>query len=288
MSRRLLPLLLVLTLGLAACGGDDAGPTAARDATPTPDATDDGDTTTPAPDDGEGGGGPEGDATPAPGGGSGGDPQATPAPVEPAPEGRLNRPRAGRYLYDLEGSRSGPGTVSEQPYGDGARVTIDVSAEGDVYTARSSTNQEQGATTNRTRFDAEGVLLEYTRLDSPFASFECTYTPPVRILRYPLKAETYPAQEWSNSDCSGSVDIRVTGQAEIQAAGRTWTTWVVESVTDYRFGTSVEGRMEGTTWYAPDLGTAVRNDMRNQGTFTSTGSSQSFSSHQVTTLLQHP
>lgn len=290
MPRRFLPLLLVLTLGLAACGGDDdTDRTAARDATPTPDATGTTDATTPDPDGADGGGEPGGAATPAPGGGADGDtPQTTPAPVEPAPEGRLNRPRAGRYLYDLEGSRSGPGTVGDQPYADGARVTIDLSVQGDVYTARSSTNQEQGATTNRNRFDAEGVVLEYTRLDSPFTSFECTYQPPVRILRYPLRAEAYPKQEWSNADCSGSVQIRITGRADVQAAGRTWTTWVVETVTDYRFGTSVEGRMEGTTWYAPDLGTAVRNDMRNQGTFRSTGSSQPFSSHQITTLLQHP
>ncbi len=115
----------------------------------------------------------------------------------------------------------------------------------------------------------------------------------MEILHVPVKAETFPAQEWSSENCEGTTNITVVGQEDTQDAnGNTWSTWKIEQETDYTFrsgqGTAT-GTLQTTTWFSPDLGNGVRSHDRNDGEFKNqTGTGQQFSSDTTTTLKNHP
>lgn len=295
--RRSIALTALLLLALAACGGgEETTSTSARGGSPTPtgatatpEATEGAEEDTPAPadpgttGDGAGDAGDSGDV---------GETGEDPPPPPEAPEGEVNRPKTGKYVYDLEGTRKNPFCPAGCEYPDDATRTTEISADGDVYTAKATNSEEAGSTTSRARWESNRVLLLFTKIEGP-VQFSCTFEPPVEILHMPVKAETFPAQPWSSDDCEGTTKITVVAEEDVQDAnGKTWPTWKIEQETDYRFegdqGTA-SGKTRSTTWLSPDLGTAVKSHERNDGEFAGqTGTRSPIDSDTTTTLKRHP
>lgn len=290
---RVLAMIAVLLLLVTACGSEEGERTSSR-TSPSPAAT--GATASPG-----AAGTTEDGATAAPDGRSdgtdgdtdGGDaqqPQATSKPVQPAPEGGVNQPPTGTYTYDLSGTYQDPTMVSEKSYDSDDRLIQELSRSGNTYTGKSRTNSEDDnmTSTQRTRWESDKVLLTYLAVSAPpFVDFECTITPPVEFLHIPMKAETFPKQQWNNEqdDCSGSLELTVVGKEDIKdATGKTWTTWKIDNTTSYRFSGGLQGTLTGTAWFSPDLGTMIKADERNEGT----AGQGDFHSHQVTLLRKHP
>lgn len=302
--KRTLALLSLLLLALAACGGDDPASTGARGGSPTPsgattaptpteeveESPDDATATpTAAPEEGSNeGAGEDGDTD---GGGSDGpEPRSE---QQSADDGGVNPPKTGDYVYDLDGTTSDPFNPAGRDYPDDTTATVEVSKDGDVYSSKTTNSEDPGASTSRVRWEADRALLLFTKQERPGVSFSCTFEPPVEILRVPMKAETFPTQEWSSDSCEGTTDITVVGQEDVQDAnGETWSTWKIEQETDYTFrgeqGTAT-GTLRTTTWFSPDLGNEVRSHDRNDGEFKNqTGTGQEFHSDTTITLKSHP
>jgi hypothetical protein len=289
-TTRIIALFTALFVLFAACGGGDETSRTGAQASPTAGpAGENGDAA------GETGDAPSGDA--GDGGTSSGDTgssadtaSATPPPQgEPplaAPEGTVNRPRPGTYLYDLEGSERSPFCPNPDgcPYGPDAQVDHDLDVDDQVYTVVVTTSEGGGRMTTRTRWEDARVLLLSTRTVTPVGTFGCEFNPPVEIARFPVKTEAFGPQQWSGENCEGTTTIEVIGQEDAtDANGKVWTTWKVHQRTEYRFG-DVSGVLEGDVWTSPDLGYSIRSDTRNEGTF----QSQPISSHQITLLKRHP
>jgi hypothetical protein len=288
--RRPLTALACLFVLLSACGND--GATRTSGSSPAPGQT------TAVTDEAAGATPEAGSATTDPGasgapkatapGGPGGTSTATPAPVSTAQPGRVNRPRTGRYIYDLSGSQSNPFTVGEEPYPPDSRMFVELTASGDEYTSKTTTNADQTETTEKARWEQDRVLLTYLAVRVPnIANFQCTITPPVQILKMPMAAGAFPTQRFENTkdNCSGTVDINVIGQEDAKdATGKVWKTWKISNSTTYTFQGGFQGKASGFIWMAPDLGTVVRADERNEGRF----EGGTFKSHNVTVLRQRP
>lgn len=303
--KRAIALLTLLLLTAAACGGgDDLDATGARGGSPTPtgattapttaDEPDGEDedpsaTATSEPDDGSDDGGS------TPGEGDDGDPDGSDGsdPQQAAGEGQVNPPQTGDYVYDLDGTSTDPFNPAGREYPDDATATVELSKDGDVYTSKATNSEDPGANTTRIRRGPDRALLLFTKQERPGVSFSCTFQPPVEILHIPIRAETFPTQEWSSDGCEGTTDITVVGKEDVtDANGETWSTWKIEQETDYTFrseqGTAT-GTIRTTNWLSPDLGTSVKSHDRNDGRFENeTGTSQSFSSDTTVTLKSHP
>lgn len=306
--KRSIALLSLLLLTMAACGGgDDAASTSARGASPTPtDATatptptdedeeSDGGSTAPptsAPDDDSSGDAGAGGQEDDPAGNDAGDGSGSQQP-QAAGEGQVNRPATGDYVYDLDGTTTDPFNPAGREYPDDATQTVEVSRDGDVYSSKTTNSEESGASTTRVRWEADRALLLMTKQEQPGVTFSCTFEPPVEILHIPIRAETFPTQQWSSDNCEGTTDITVVGEEDVQDAnGNTWSTWRIEQETDYTFrsgqGTAT-GTLQTTTWFSPDLGNGVKSHNQNDGEFKNqTGTGQEFHSDTTTTLISHP
>jgi len=293
MTNRFVAALFASALLFAACGsGDDVDPAAAGGPSPTAEGQDGDDTDADAgTDDGD----PSGSgATTAPGGASATQaPAATPAPVKKASEGEVNRPRAGSYVYDLDGRGTGPGCTD--PNGcatpDGATSTDEVSYSGDVMTVKTTSSEGSGATTTRFRWEAKRLLLLQIRTDTAFGSFGCTFEKPVTVAKFPIKVESYGKQTWKGDGCEGSSTIEIVGQEDVKdASGKTWKTWKSNQDTVYDFG-SVSGTIDGMQWQSPDLGWTIRSQEESDGTITGGGPGGTGANFQVegtTALKSHP
>ena len=216
-------------------------------------------------------------------------PAATQAPAGEVPQataGQVNRPKAGRYVYDLSGEGKGPFDPSPRPIPSGAQTTTRISRNGDINTDETTSSQEAGRIVAKTRWEPSKVsLISYT-LESSGRTFACTFNPPVVILNIPIKAETFPTQNLNGEGnaCGGTLDITVEGKENVKdATGRTWSTWRVK-VRQQVKNTQLETMMDDTRWVSPDLGTTIRTQSNQNG------SSQgvTFSSKTTSVLRSHP
>lgn len=284
--RKALVLVFALLLLGAACGGEDEAELTTTEGTSEPGATE-----TAAP-----------EGTPKPGGTSsggsggqatGGSAQQTSAPVQPAPEGKINRPRAGTYVYDLDGQASDPLNPAAPPqdYAEDAEATVDVSRDGDINTAQASNTESPGVTTLRSKWEATRVLLLSLKTETPLGDFNCVFDPPMEIAHIPPKVETFPTQNWKckGEEGQGKTDIQVVGKETVKdAKGKSWSTWKVLVKTE---STSPDFsiKQDDTRWVSPDLGVEIRSDGKASGSFkTQAGTTQNFSATSKTTLNSYP
>jgi hypothetical protein len=281
--------VVALLLLVVACGsgaedietvGAEQTPTATPASSPTPDIDQDG----------AGRAVGSGGAEEAPG-----TPEAAPEPG-PEPVGAApvpNRPQPGRYVYDLSGTSHTPFDAGPRSYPEGSRMVVELTREGNTYTARSSSDEGTAGQTTRMRWEDDRVLLTFMAIEVsgmgnllPGSGYiECRIEPPVEILRFPLSPGPYPTQSFSSRDCSGTAEIEVIApEAVTDASGRTWQTWRIDAHTTFSYGASIEGDLEASTWLAPELGTDVRTDVKTQGEI----NRQPFTADQQTLLRSHP
>lgn len=285
--RKALILVFALLLLGAACGGEDEAELTTTEGTSEPGATE-----TAAP-----------EGTPKPGGTSsggsggqatGGSAQQTSAPVQPAPEGKINRPRAGTYVYDLDGQASDPLNPAAPPqnYPEDAEETREISASGDVYTTETANSERPGVTTVRTKYESIRILLVSFKNESALGDFSCTLQPPIEIAHIPPKVEKLPTQTATckeDDNASGKVDINVVGKETVKdSKGKSWSTWKalvrIEINSD-----DVSLVQDETRWVSPDLGVDVKSQGKGNGEFkTPAGASAKFSSEDTKTLKRYP
>lgn len=178
---------------------------------------------------------------------------------------QVRPPAPGDYVYDLTGSTTGLTGVA-QPYPAHATQTIRVSpgaaaGGGTEYQAVTTSAQDPTVQlTVRTRWEPDRIRLVSTVIQlGALASYPCTYNPPPEILHLPPVAGTIPQQSFSG-DCSGTVDVAVGGPETVTAAGRAWRTWKVHTRSTFAMGVGLTGTIDTTTWLAPELGQAVRQE----------------------------
>ena len=284
--RRVVAVLLGLLL-LAACSDDDppaAGPTPspAASAGPTPSAAP---SPSPAP------------PTPAPRPSPTAARPSTPTPAAPPPpppaspaaSDEVRQPAPGDYVYDLTGSSTGLTGVA-QPYPPGAVQTVRVGpgvpvAGGTEYEVVQSSPQEPAVrTTVRSRWEPGAVHLVSTVIQlSGLANYPCTYSPPPMVFRLPPVAGTLPQQSFAG-DCSGTLDVEVSGPETVSVAGRSWVTWKVHSRSTFSMGVGLTGTIDTTAWLAPELGQPVKGETAIDAQLLATR----LSARQSTVLRSHP
>ncbi len=220
-------------------------------------------------------------------------PTAPPAPLRPpaTPAGAaVSLPKLGTYVYDLSGTTQSPLLGLPQSYPSGATLSTNFSAAtpragGTEVVSRGTSSQDQAQTTTKWLFQPSKVLLTFSNLTFlGLASYDCTYAPAPEILPIPLQATTLPTQSWSGAQCTGSLQLTVTGLETVSAAGQAWNVWRVHTAVHYVAQSSVDATLDTTSLFSPELGTVVTSD----STTTGKVAGSPFTSHQVTSLKSHP
>jgi hypothetical protein len=216
-------------------------------------------------------------------------PSATSAAPVAAELGEVRRPRLGKYVYDVEGTRRSPFAQGEQPIPKGTTSTTELLSATDVppgteYTARTTSTEDNSATTTtKTRWEATREVLLHIRIETSAATLECAYTPPLETRHFPMKAEMFVKQSWSNEQCSGTAQITVIGQEDLTAAGRTWRAWKVKKHITLAFP-GLDTTVDQIVWFSPDLGVDIKMDQTNEATF----NQASIKSHTVSVVRSFP
>jgi hypothetical protein len=214
--------------------------------------------------------------------------QAPSGEVPKAAEGQINRPKSGRYVYDLSGEATNPLNPSAPPekFAGGAQTTSNISHQGNVTTDESTTSEQAGRTVSKTRWESTKVSLLSISIDTQAGTFSCTFNPPLVILHIPIKAEKFPTQtlKGDGNACSGKVDITVEGKEDVKdATGRSWSTWRVKVRQEVN-SDQLTTKTDETRWFSPDLGAQVRSQATQNGTY----SGLNFSSKSNTVLRSRP
>ncbi|MEX0874729.1 MAG: hypothetical protein WD646_09075 [Actinomycetota bacterium] len=166
------------------------------------------------------------------------------------PEGGVNRPQTGLYVYELT-------STGETEVPAGTKITIDVSADGDLFTTLQTNNRNSNTAAVKEQWDANRVLRISTTVKVGDDEGVCVFEPSVETIRIPLKVEVYPDQEWSGENCEGTTTIRVTRQQNVEdAGGRVWPTWKIEEKT------MGESRTHLVRFFSPALGVDIRTEDR--------------------------
>lgn len=142
-------------------------------------------------------------------------------PSEP-PEGEVNRPQEGDYVYRLTG------TGENRPAA-GTKLTQNVSVDGDVVTSVITTNQNANRREIVQHWLTDRILHVSSVTTIQGNDSECTPEPPIETLRIPVERENYPPQDWRGDGCAGTSEYRVTGSRRVEdAGGRVWQAWRIE------------------------------------------------------------
>lgn len=179
------------------------------------------------------------------------------------PESDPSVPSSGAYVYELSTKDSGDTFTDE--------VRVEATDAGRRIRVESRSSRSRTTATTMLRWGEDGIFLtERTVRLSPELAFPCRIDADVRLLRFPVRPEDYPDQEWENEGCSGSVETSVEGADEGAAAGRSWSAWRIRRhVTmttrstdgEHTFATTYDE----TSWWSPELGKEIVRDRRSRG-----------------------
>jgi hypothetical protein len=286
MTRKLLALLAVAVMLFAACGKEGEEATLAEgEATAAPSASAavasgakaaPGATTAP-------GGAAKTTAPAATGAAATRAPGAQPPP--PA-QGGANRPKDGTYVYNVNGSASDPFNPAAPPQKYSGEQTKVLSHQGDVYTEETTSSEQAGRTTIRTRWATDRVTMLSFKSETQGGEFSCTFNPPLLITKFPTKPETYPKQQLKGQGnaCNGSLEITIVKREMVKdASGRAWSTW--QAKVRLMFKTEqVTVTNNETRWVSPDLGETIKSVATADGKFGPT----TFKGTANTLLKTHP
>ncbi len=196
---------------------------------------------------------------------------ATDAPAATAEPGKQNPPKDGRYTYSFKGKSSDPTnpTASQQSFE--GEAYSQVSHKGSQYTIVGTSSEDTTRFTTQLLWGDTQVQLTYIEIQTQIGTFSCRFSPALLITKFPVKAETYPSQDFrgSGNACDGKLDITVERE-EVQkdAAGKSWDTWRVKVHTEIR-SESFDLTQDEIRWMSPDLGMEIRNDGKQNGTVSS-------------------
>jgi hypothetical protein len=181
--------------------------------------------------------------------------------VTRAPEGKINRPRAGTYVYAYETAVTRPGaspSVAPQTSEPAAELESTVEFEGDVSSTADRSTEGSAVSTLRQRWEDDRVVDLSTELESDAGTSGCEYAMPLESIRIPIEAGALPTQTigGEGTACSGQRTVTVEERETVaDENGVRWSTWRIR----------VETRTPGTTttktdthWFSPDLGKDVR------------------------------
>lgn len=284
--KKALAILCASVLLFAACGreGDEEAEILGASGSASPTATDDaeksakpGEPTAAA-----------ADATTAPGE----QPSKTSAPAapKPAPQGQLNQPKAGDYIYTLKGKASDPfnPAAGEQDYS--GELEVEISHSGNITTREQTSSNEAGRQTVRTRRESNRILLLSFKQETPQGDFSCEFNPAPEIAHIPVKVEKFPSQDLKGKGnaCGGKLDIDVQRMEPAKdAAGKSWSTWrvLVHQTTE-----TDQFKIDNTEtrWISPDLGVEIRTDGKSDGEIKAGATSQKFTRTAATALKERP
>lgn len=292
-KRRILATLAAALMLLAACGreGDPEEVSGLGDSSPTPSATVEADAEADETSEPGSTEEPEGGAatTSGPAATAAGS-TATSGPVRTAAPGRASPPKDGTYTYTYEGKGNDPTNpaAGEQSFS-GERYDK-ISHSGGTYTTETTTSEDAGRTTIKTRWtDTKVEMLEIV-IESQAGTFSCRFDPPLVITKFPIKPETYPTQTFKGDGnaCDGKLDITIVKKEDVKdAAGKAWSTWNVKVHTEIRPPNLVIIQDE-TRWVSPDIGVGIRSQGTQDGTFKSGATTFKFDNSFTSVLKKRP
>jgi hypothetical protein len=280
MRKQMLVAVVALGFVLVACGREGGDLSQLTESTAAPRATATAAATaTPA----------AASATPGPTAAATAGPAATQAPagqVPPAAEGQVNRPKAGRYVYDISGESTSPFAPGPQKFPSGSQLTTRITHSGNTNTDETTSSAQAGRVVAKTRWESARVLLLSYTVEQSGQTLSCTFNPPLEIIHIPIKAETFPSQNLSGQGnaCGGTLRITVEGQENVKdATGKTWSTWRVKVRQEVK-NNQLNTTADETRWFSPDLGVQVRSQSNQSGSF----SGANFSSKTTSVLRSYP
>lgn len=217
-------------------------------------------------------------------------PAATSGPQQTAAPGTQQPPKDGRYTYDFKGKANDPTnpTASQQSF-EGERYS-QVSHNGSSYTIVTTNSEESTRVTTKLNWGQDKVELTSIAIQTQLGEFSCAFDPPLVIVRFPIKPETYPTQNFKGQGnaCDGKLDITVERQEAAQdATGRSWNAWRVKVRTETR-SESFDLTTDETRWVSPDLGMEVRSEAKSNGSFKSGAFSGDIAGESTSVLRSHP
>jgi hypothetical protein len=195
-------------------------------------------------------------------------------------------PKDGSYVYRADGSSTNPFSPPNSPPQkfSNETVTQKVSHSGNVVTTEQTTSMSAGTSTQKTRWEADRVLLLSVNTSTPQGDYGCTFNPPLLITKFPVKPGTIPTQKFKGSGnaCSGSLDITIVKrEATTDANGKSWDTWRVQVKTTANAGQFTQSSNE-TRWVAPAISSEIRSTGNSDVKITGAGGSQT--AHQTLTI----
>lgn len=208
------------------------------------------------------------------------------APAPKAPEGGSNRPKDGAYVYAVDGTATDPFNPAAPPQKYKGEQTNTVSHSGDVYTTETTTSEQPGRTTIRTKWASDKVTMLSLKSETSGGDFSCTFNPPLTITKFPVKPETFPTQQLKGQGnaCNGTLDITIVKKETTKDAnGRSWSAWQVKVKLTIKSDQFTLTTNE-TRWVSPELGAEIRSNGAADGQFGPT----KFKSTSVSALKKHP
>lgn len=192
-----------------------------------------------------------------------GDGAVTTPGVRAAPQGRVNLPAEGtyRYEYTAESTNNTLPDATPQRADDDARLTSEVTVEGEVVTISDETTEGPAVATVNRRLAEDGVYDLSFETTSPRGTAGCTFDEPVQILPIPLEEREFEPQPFAGdgASCDGERKVTVEGAEDIQdAQGTTWSTWKVVMENTVRSNVGLSSTSTLTAWFSPDLGKEIK------------------------------
>ena len=181
-----------------------------------------------------------------------------PEDVEEAPEGGVNRPLEGTYLYTLRSETENAATP-DAPVRTSApdsewRSTI--SYDGDEVVQKDKISEGSAVSTVRRIWDDDAVREVSFGTTTDQGTGECTFDEPIVVLSLPIEEGKLPTHDFEGEgvNCNGERTITVEQRDDAtDATGHVWPTWRIKVTTTVE-ATGLTKTSTDTRWFSPDLG----------------------------------
>jgi hypothetical protein len=186
-----------------------------------------------------------------------------PDDVEEAPEGGLNRPAEGTYVYALKSETENAATADApvRTSAPDAEWQSTISYEGDDEIVQKDKISEGSAvSTVRRIWGDDGVREVSFGTTTDQGTGDCTFTEPIVVLEIPIEEGKLPTHEFEGEgvNCNGERTITVEQRDDAtDANGHVWPAWRIKVTTVVK-ATGLTKTSTDTRWFSPDLGKDIR------------------------------
>jgi hypothetical protein len=215
---------------------------------------------------------------------------ATSAPAKPAPAGKSQPPKNGRYVYSYSGKATDPANPAGGQQSYNGELYNEISHSGNVYTLESTNSESAGRSIVKTRWTDTRVEFLEIKIETQIGTFGCKFNPALVITKFPIKPETYPTQNFKGEGnaCDGKLDITIEAKETVKdAAGKAFETWRAKVNTEIK-SDSLSIVQKETRWASPDLGVEIRSVGSQNGEVKSGAFQSKFSGTSNSVLKQRP